>query len=293
MIGSNVQVRIAADANSAVIGKLPFGVKVEQKGRSDKKVKVAGAEDYWYNIIYAPNKTGWIHGAFLKAIPSDKATEAYTQVMRPRMRAAAKSFSEELEFYNFLVMAGKEADSPTANAEFGLARMVVIKRMLKLIPREKRETEPFKTWLSTHRSELVYSEPTDAYYLRFDLLWDLESKYRDVPFAERIGYEAAITELAGECEGYLACVIARLNLREGRYMDRYPNGVYANEMLNKIDAIVGQIASNLPSYKVPENDVQELNKELSTLRHAIEKTEKSQKETVLDKITQIEDRFLR
>ncbi|MBN8588681.1 MAG: hypothetical protein J0L94_10215 [Rhodothermia bacterium] len=290
---SGAKVYFSPDPTSAQVGKLTFGLFVEAKSRSEQKKKVAGVEDYWYQVPYGNNKVGWIFGANVRTYSSENRDAVITEIMRPRMRSNAKTFAEEVEFYDFLAVAERETLNLDVKAELSLAHLVVLKRILKLIPMESREKQPYQSWLVGNEKYLVYSEPTQAYYLRFDLLWDLETQHRDLPFAERIAYEAAITDLAGECEGYLVCTIGRLNMREGRYLERYPTGVYVNDMMSKIENAITKILSNTAAYTVPEQDKKDLRTELGFLREAVEKIEKAQKETILIGLNSLEESFLK
>lgn len=287
------KVHFSPDPTSAQLARLSFGQFVEAKSRSEQKKKVGNLEDYWYQIPYGNNKTGWIFGGHVRNYDEENREMVITEIMRPRMRGGAKTYAEEVAFFDFLAVAANETQNIDVKAELELAHLVVVKRILRLIPMEARDKQPYKSWLTTNEKLLVYSEPTQAYYLRFDLLWDLETRYRDIPFAERIAYEAAITELAGECEGYLTCNLGRLNMREGRYLERYPQGVYVNDMMSKIEIAVTQMMSNLSEYRIAEEDKKDLRTEIGFLREAVEAIEKPQRETILVGLNAMEEKFLK
>jgi len=287
------KVHFSPDPTSAQLARLSFGQFIEAKSQSEQKKKVGNIEDYWYQVPYDNNKTGWIFGGNVRTYGEENREMVITEIMRPRMRSGAKAYAEEVAFFDFLAVAAKETQNIDVKAELELAHLVVVKRILRLIPMEARDKQPYKAWLAANEKLLVFSEPTQAYYLRFDLLWDLETRYRDIPFAERIAYEAAITELAGECEGYLTCNLGRLNMREGRYLERYPRGVYVNDMMSKIESTITQMISNLSEYRIAEEDKKDLRTELGFLREAVEAIEKPQRETILVGLNAIEEKFLR
>lgn len=284
----NAKVRFAADPASALVATLPIGTALTSKAQTSTKRKVGEAEDYWYQVDLPNRKSGWVFGAALLAYPPQQKDEVLTGIMRPHMRNGGTVFTEEAAFLDFLALARKDVQALATQAEFDLARLVVIKRMLKLIPADKVATPPYKNWLKQHEEALVVNEQNGTYALRIDLLWDLESQYTDLPFAERIVYEASRTDIAGDCHHDLNCVLARLNLREGHYLSKYPNGVYVQDVLTRVEAALAQIMADSSAYSVRKADTAAFIKEITDLKGVVMGVQRAPVDAVVDKLGYIE-----
>ena len=90
---------------------------------------------------------------------------------------------------------------------------------------------PYKSWTDEREKEIVYSEPAGQWYVHSNVFWSLQTKYKDLPVAERIAWEASQTPLPGECEGYLPCYLYKETVTSGRYLKLYPRGAHADAAL--------------------------------------------------------------
>lgn len=119
--------------------------------------------------------------------------------------------------------------STVPGPEAALWRYRVIARALSGVDYESKEKEPAKSWLARHESEVGFSEPSGAYNVTQEKVWELWEKSKASPVAEEIAWEAANTPLGGECEGYLTCYLEADLRGIGRYLENYPKGKWAKE----------------------------------------------------------------
>jgi len=208
---------------------------------------------------------------------------------------ADAKFAELADLVRFLGRAAKEVRRKEALAELELARLVALGRSLASIPFEELEKPPYKTWTDEHDAEIVYSEPAGQWYVRSDIFWGLQQKYRDLALAERIAWEASQTPLPGECEGYLPCYMSAETLTNGRYLKLYPRGPHASAALANISQLLDQVSEDLrganPVYEVPAEDRVEFRKTLAELRAQLGPVASPRKARLLQQLDELEQRF--
>jgi hypothetical protein len=195
----------------------------------------------------------------------------------------------------FLDRATGEVKSRNALAELELARLVALARSLAAVPFEQLNSRPFKSWTDEREKEIVYSEPAGQWYVNSNAFWSLQSKYGDLPLAERIAWEASQTPLPGECEGYLPCYIYRETETSGRYLKLYPRGAHADAALAELAESLGYITEDLrgsnPVYEVPREDRASFRKSVAALRAQLALVPAAKKARVLGHLDAIAKRF--
>src|SRR5919199_5581984 len=197
---SGVRVRERPDTNAAELAKLPLGVVVDELERSQDRAQVGAAEDYWYLVSAPGGAKGWVFGGLTAPFDAARREEIYRRIAGERLGNTAATFADLTDLVRFLDRATKEAARRDALAELELARLSALARSLSAISIEQHDNPTYKQWVAERDSEIVYSEPAGQWFVRADLFWDLQKKYRDLPVAERIAWEAAQTPLPGECE---------------------------------------------------------------------------------------------
>lgn len=267
---SGVRVRSAPDTASEEVARLQIGVVVEELERSQAKSKVGAAEDFWY-MVSAPNGArGWVFGALTAPFDAARRDEIYARVASERLGGANTSFTDAAELVRFAERAAREVTRRDARAELEFARLRALARSLTFVTTGEQPEAPYKQWVEERGAEVVYSEPSGQWYVRADLFWELQSKYKDLPLAERIAWEGAQTPLPGECEGDLGCDLYYLTATSGRYVKLYPRGAHSAEALKSIeelvDAVVKDSRSANPVYTVPSGADSDFRKSLATLR---------------------------
>ncbi|HVF66467.1 MAG TPA: hypothetical protein VM914_02305, partial [Pyrinomonadaceae bacterium] len=196
--------------------------------------------------------------------------EIYTRLASERASKTDATFADASELVRFAERAAKEVTNRGARAELEFARLRALARSITFLAGGEQQDEPRKQWAAEHDSEIVYSEPSGEWYVRADLLWDLQAKYKDLPVAERVAWEAAQTPLPGECEGDVTCNLYYLSETGGRYIKLYPRGAHSAEALKSlaetVDAVVKDSRSADHMYEIPPNTDADFKKTLAGLR---------------------------
>lgn len=267
---SSVRVRSAPDTASEEVGRLQLGVIVEELEHSQEKAKVGASEDFWY-MVSAPGGTrGWVFGGLTAPFDAARREEIYTRLASDRLGNANATFADSSELVRFAERAAGEVSRRDARAELEFARLRALAASIKFLAAGDQQTEAYKQWQKEHDSEIVYSEPSGEWYVRAELFWDLQAKYKDLPLAERVAWEAASTPLPGECEGDVTCNLYYLSETGGRYLKLYPRGAHAVEALKSLEettnAVVEDSRSANHMYEVPPGTDADFTKTLATLR---------------------------
>jgi hypothetical protein len=293
-ISSGVRVRTQPQLTASEVERLPIGTVVEVIERGSTKETVGKASDYWYRVKLASGKDGWLFGGLLSTFDPSQAEEIYLKIANNKLKIEESSFGDMVDLVNFLSRVIPEVKNLSIAVELRLLHLLALHKSVELIPFDKTEDSQYKRWLKEHDGKVVYSEPSGMWYVRSELLWKLRDEYKGLPIAERIAWEAAKIPIPGECEGYVPCYLALLNMTEGKYLGLYPKGAYVEEALKNIEELVKSIAEDKNnSYEIAKEDRADLQKEIAQLRTAVEKTSSPRKAGILVQLETIRRRFLK
>lgn len=267
---SNVRVRSSPDTASEEVARLQLGTVVEELERSQEKALVGASEDFWYMVSAPGGARGWVFGALTAPFDAARREEIYTRLANERAAKTDATFAEASELVRFSERAAKEVTGRAARAEIEFTRLRALARSITFLSAGEQQDEPRKQWAAEHEPEIVYSEPSGEWYVRADLLWDLQAKYKDLALAERVAWEAAQTPLPGECEGDVSCNMYYLSATSGRYVKLYPRGAHASEAFKSLEEMVNAVVEDSrsanPMYDVPPASDTDFKKLLATLR---------------------------
>ena len=292
---SGVRLRERPEAGAAEVARLPLGAVVAVQERAAEKSKVGAAEDYWYLVAATGGGRGWVFGGLAAPFDPARREEIYRAVAAERVARADATFAELSDLVRFLDRATKEVKGREAQAELELARLVALARSLASFSIEDQEKSPYKSWTVERAREIVYSEPAGQWYVRAELFWGLQSRYKDLPVAERAAWEAAQTPLPGECEGYLPCHLGSLTMTSGRYLKLYPRGPHAGAALEEIAELLGHVTEDMrrrdPVFHVPREDRADFRKTVAELRGQVASAASPKKAPLLRRLDAIARRF--
>lgn len=270
---AGARLRERPDTGAAEAGRLQLGTVVDALERSAEKARVGPTEDYWYLVSAPGGARGWVFGGLVAPFDSARRDAVYLKLSKDRLANNAATFADLSELVRFLDRATKEVTRRDALAELELARLTALARSLAAFSITEQENQPFKSWTEARAKEIVYSEPAGQWYVRADLLWDLQRRYALMPVAERAAWEAAQTPLPGECEGYLPCYLYLETQTNGRYLKLYPRGPHADAALSNLSEFFGHVTEDMsgsnPVYEVPREDRAEFRKSVAELRAQI------------------------
>ena len=298
----NVRVRSNPKANAAEVSRLSLGTTVSILERTANKSTVGGKSDYWYRIspIVAQKgqkpKDGWIFGGYLASLENTDRDELYRQIVGNYTKVQKTTFAEQTELVKFLDRVLPELRKPETQAELGFVRLQALKATLALIPFDRMNQSPYKTWTQAQDKNIVYSEPSGEWYVRSNLFWDLRERYKNLPIAEKIAWSATQNPLPGECEGYVNCYLYLMRATQGAYLEFYPKGEHAAEAMKNISVGLAPIVADLSNkqiYNGPTDvsDRADFFKTLSEMRTIISKTGFYEKDEILKQLDQIGEAF--
>jgi hypothetical protein len=282
---SAVRVRSAPDAASEEVARLQLGVVVEELERSQDKAKVGASEDFWYMVSAPSGARGWVFGGLTAPFDAARREETYARLASERAGKADATFADSSELVRFAERAAEEVSGRAARAEIEFARLRALARSITFMTAGEQLSEPYKSWAAEHESEIVYSEPSGEWYVRAELFWDLQAKYKDLPLAERVAWEALKTPLPGECEGDVTCNLYYVSETSGRYLKLYPRGAHSADALKSVEETVNAVVEDSRSpnqmYEIPSGDDADFKKTLATLRSQLSPAETPQAARVL------------
>lgn len=292
---AGARLRERPETAAAEVGRLQLGAVVDELERSAEKSKVGASEEFWHLVSAPGGARGWVFGGLVASYDPARRDAVYLGLANDRLANTSATFADLSELVRFLDRATHEVKSRNALAELELARLVALARSLAAVPLEQLNGQPYKSWTDEHEKEIVYSEPAGQWFVNSNVLWDLQSKYKDLPIAERIAWEASQTPLPGECEGYLPCYIYMESQTNGRYLKLYPRGAHADAALSKLAESLGYITEDLrssnPVYEVPRADRANFRQSLAALRAQLALVPAAKKARVTGQLDAIAKRF--
>lgn len=247
---------------------------------------------FWYKVqLTAGSKpaTGWMSSTVVDSFEAGKAETKYRELTAKNFKKEKMSFTDASEVYEFLNRVAPEVKTRTIAAELNLRKYQSLAAALEFIPIERTESNPYKAFTNTHDKNIVYSEPAGMWFIRPEHLWDLNKKYADTIYGEEMAWTAAITPMAGECEGYVNCYLYRIKSTWGEYLVRYPDSKNAVESLKNISAFLDPVVDDLKEKQVytgPTDitDRAEYNRLLVDLRNIISRLPLIEKDRALRQI---------
>ena len=291
---SGVRVRVRPDTSADESARLQVGIVVEELERSQEKAKVGASEDYWYLVAAPGGVKGWVFGGLTAPFDAARREEIYRRIADERL-ANASAFADVADLVRFLDRATGEVARRDALAELEFARLQALARSLAAISIGEQEKLPFKQWTTARAAEIVYSEPAGQWYVRADLLWNLQKKYADRPVAERIAWAAAETPLPGECETDLGCTLFYASATHGKYLKLYPRGAHRDAALDALaevfKAVVEDIRGSNHVYEVAAEEKADFKKNIATLRAELSPAASPKAAQLLKQLDEIERHF--
>ncbi|HLL77798.1 MAG TPA: SH3 domain-containing protein [Pyrinomonadaceae bacterium] len=230
-VASNVRVRSGPETAAQEVARLKFGTVVGASARTAEQVEIGGKRDHWYKVALPTGETGWAFGGFLADYDAARGGEMERRIAAERLKAETMTFNEGVDLYDFLTTKVAEAKEGEARGELELQKLLALGRAAGAVQPDERERPPYREFLKAHERELYFHELAGATAVRSEVFWALERKYRGTAIGERIAWEAAENLTPGECESDEVCQFFRLHETHGRYLELYPAGPRAAEVL--------------------------------------------------------------
>lgn len=286
---SAMRARKAPQVTAEEVARLKLGTVVNAIARSTNQDTAAGKTDYWYRVDLPNGQTGWLFGGLLLDYKASQRQALVRQIIEARLKAENTDFGDRQEIYNLAERSVIDAKDVNTLAEFELLQTLALANWALSIPYESNKS-PYREWVKAHAAQVDHNEFAGGYQLKADVLWNLEKKYRALPIADRIAWEASQMLPPSDCEGDEVC---SLFLSEGeiKYLGLYPTGAHAAEALKNIaEALTDQViefANDKGGDKYAVEQRAELKKLLTSLRLAVAKTSAPEKAELVKKLERI------
>ena len=284
-----MRVRKAPQVTAEEVQRLKLATVVNAIARSSNQDTIGGKTDYWYRVNLPNGETGWLFGGLLLDYNPRQRHELLRQIIEARLKAENTEFPDRQETYNLAVNSISEVKDVNTRAEFELLRLLALANWAETVPAHLAHQSPNREWLKTHNAEVMLNEFAGIYNLRSEMLWNLETKYHDLPIADRIAWEAAQNPQPSDCEGDEVCGFFR-GAGEIKYLELHPTGSHAVEALrNLTESLTEQVisAANSKGGDTYAEDRTALIKMLTSLRLAAAKTNAAEKAELLKKLEKI------
>ena len=183
----------------------------------------------------------WVHGRFL---PRASQCRALPRLFEQRATAVLQSehpFAERAALAGEIDAALSDGADRESRGRLTLLYVRMMRAALGAIPMDARAREPYQAFLQRHQGESAYSEPAGQWMLTPDAIWTLHEANRASAFAEAIAWEAVDNGMPGECEGYPPCELATMDVLDGEYLRRHPDGAHVVEVLKRIGDTCGEL----------------------------------------------------
>ncbi len=289
---SGVRARSAPATTGEEVARLPLGTILRQMD-NDQRADTVG-DKFWYHVALPNNKDGWVFGSFLTRFDETRRGEIYKTIAAAKVKAASTSFADCADLTRFLAAVLPEVTDRATLAELELWRWLALQKAFMNIEQDKLQQSDYQRFLKANQANAVYSEPGGLWLIKADLLWNLQKKYADLPFAETIAWEAATLSLPGECEDDDTCATMYLNQTKGRYLQLYPKGKHVNEALDEMLQSLQSINEEMvPKGKSKQDQQlrQDARTAIAKLRANVAKVTHPKKNKLMQLLTQYERHY--
>lgn len=154
------------------------------------------------------------------------------------------TFLRRVAEFDGLTARRAAATVPDERSTLTLEWLRALQNVIRAIPIE-RVDGPHLEWLKGREGMLVYSEPAGEWLIHHDLLERLHDEHSKSAAADEIAWLAVTNGLPGECEGYVPCYAASLNLLEGEYLRRHPEGAHRVEAFDRVSESLRSVVDDL------------------------------------------------
>jgi hypothetical protein len=261
-----------------------------------ERVKLLDKKSGWYRVECQSNsKRGWIAAEEAEELNNKSAEKLYLQIANKNY-TQEMSFSHASELIDFISSVVKSVKSPDTQAELELIKLLALRRAISSTPTiggsyKNKNNSPYKEFLERYKEYLVHDEPSGSYMVKSEAFWKLCEKYKDLPIADRIAWEAAQNPLPGECELYIVCNLYYFRMTVAEYLRLYPNGSKAKEALKNLSDALESIIKSRSDFQGPTDvtDKAEFFNLIAELRTIVSRLPFIEKDKVLKQLRQIAD----
>lgn len=245
----------------------------------------------WYKIERLSNgEKGWVNVESVEVFKKDSLEKVFLKVANKNYKTEMK-FEEALELMDFLSDAESSAKTAEVRAELEFLRLLSLRQAASFIVSEQQQKRQHKDFLKRYQSFLAYDESLSRWIVSSKFFWKLSEKYKQLPIAEKIAWEAAQNPVIGDCKEYIVCHLYRLRVTKAEYLRIYPNGDRAKDALKGIGETLESMIASGSEFRKPADitDKAEFFNLIAELRTIVSKVAFIEKEKVLRQLKQLAD----
>lgn len=261
---SAVRLRAQATSESPIVAELPLGTVLA--GCDD-------AADGWLHVETADGRAGWIHGALVVELTGTDADSVVDRLIRARLGRKSDGLGPRLELVAFVerLQAGTPRGARAARLEW--RRLQAMTAVLEALPFGAAQAPPATAWLLARERFVTYHDVAGRFILRPEVIRQAHERHRlvDVRSAEEILWMLVENGFPGECEGTLACYVARTDAAEGEYLRWYPEGRHVDAAMRRVMERAAWWKTRVDSRLGfdPETECRDVSPLLATLRFGV------------------------
>jgi hypothetical protein len=264
---ANVTLRALPSASAPAVASLPLGTEVTEAGP-------AGLDKTWVRVKLADGREGWLLASLTRTVDPAWRWATFDRIITDRLGRKGDGFPAVVELVAFIERVSGEYTNPDGQAQVELARLRAMAAAAAKVPPRSSTREPYASWLSARKNDLVFDAPGGRWILAERTIWERHARHAATPTADEIAWFAVTNGLGGECEGYLPCYLDSRNRLQGEYLRRHPAGRRAAEAVSIIKNTVDILAVPAKPHEAYEfdrkRDCQMVMKSIDTLTTAVE-----------------------
>ena len=231
-----VRLRATPAANGAAVRTLDIAAPLTVEGT---------ATGEWVRVRTADGARGWVRRDLTVSYDAANPLPALRRITARSVAQEQAPFATRARLVNVLTDAAGAAGAPAAKAELARLRLRALQKALDEHARTRSggyDARPLREGrIRADSNEVAYGEPQGQWYVTADAFWALQRRYRALPVADAIAWEAASQELPGECENDPTCIFSLAEMTAGRYLSLYPRGAHAPAALNRLVEVLGYV----------------------------------------------------
>ena len=247
VIATEVLLRESSELNANILGRLTLGSIVKASKRTREKIYRNGIAGYWYYVTH-DTKKGWVFGSLLRDFKIKDQESIYWRLVKERRAKKPSYFVDYLELHQYIRSILPHIKRKKIRAALELDYLISLQKTAQKIPFNKYTIEPYSNFLKKNKKDLLYDEISGRYLVPSQHYWRLAKHYQHSEEGDKITWYAANVELGGECEGDISCIFLAMTGSTGLYLNRYPQGVYAENAMIKIIPVLNYMLEDLKIY---------------------------------------------
>jgi len=275
---ANVTLRAMPSAEAAAVVQVPLGTELTDAGP-------AGLDKTWTRVKLADGREGWLMTNLTRPLDPVWRWPVFDRIIAERLGRKGDGFAAAAELVTFIERVGGEYTSLEGRAQLDSSRLRAMIATTAAIPTRGGSKELYGSWITAHKTEIVYDAPGGRWMVSSEAIWNVQSKYASTSIADDLAWLAVTNGLSGECEGYLPCYLVARNRLHGEYLRRRAFGRHAADAVTVIRTTAETLAASTKgtaSYSFDrKTDCKLLNDTIDALTAAVQGTRVEGKDAAL------------